>query len=144
MLCQFLLCSKVMQSYTYIHSLSHILFHHVLSQETGYSSLCYTVGPHCLSIFLKDVHFFRQSWFTVFCQFSTVRKSNPVTHAYVHTFFFSHHPAPSPVTRYSSQCCTAGSHCLSIPKATVCTHQSPIASPSHSLPLSLGNHKSVL
>ena len=31
-------------------SLSCIIFHHVLSQETGYSSLGYTVGPHCLSI----------------------------------------------------------------------------------------------
>ena len=31
-------------------SLSYILFHHGLSQETGYSSLCYRVGPHCLSI----------------------------------------------------------------------------------------------
>ena len=24
-------------------------FHHGLSQEIGYSSLCYTTGPHCLS-----------------------------------------------------------------------------------------------
>ena len=34
----------------YIHSFSHITFHHDLYQETGYSSLCYRVGPHCLSI----------------------------------------------------------------------------------------------
>ena len=44
-MCQFLLYSIVTQRY-----LSHTIFHHVLSQETGYSSLCYTVGPHCLSI----------------------------------------------------------------------------------------------
>ena len=31
-------------------SFSHIIFHHVLSLEIGYSSLCCTVGPHCLSI----------------------------------------------------------------------------------------------
>ena len=48
MRCQFLLYSKVTQSYTYIHSFSHIIFHHVLSQETGYHSLCSTVGLHCL------------------------------------------------------------------------------------------------
>ena len=38
-LCQFLLYSKVTQSYIYIHSFSYIVFHHVLSQETGYGSL---------------------------------------------------------------------------------------------------------
>ena len=47
---QFLLYSKVTQSYICIHFFSHIVFHHGLSQETGYSSLCYTVGPHCLTI----------------------------------------------------------------------------------------------
>ena len=36
--------------YIYAHSLSYIIFHHGLSQETGYSSLCYIVGPHCISI----------------------------------------------------------------------------------------------
>ena len=40
-LCQFLLYSKVTQSYIYIytHSLSHTVFHHVLLQEIGHSSL---------------------------------------------------------------------------------------------------------
>ena len=28
MLCQFLLYSKVTQSYTYIHALSYVIFHH--------------------------------------------------------------------------------------------------------------------
>ena len=28
----------------------HILFHYGLSQDIEYSSLCYTVGPCCLSI----------------------------------------------------------------------------------------------
>ena len=49
-MCQFLLYSKVTQAYTYIHCFSPIIFHHVLSQETGYNSLCYVVGPHFLSI----------------------------------------------------------------------------------------------
>ena len=34
----------------YIYKLPHIIFHHGLSQETGYSSLCHVVGSHCLSI----------------------------------------------------------------------------------------------
>ena len=34
-------------SHTYFF---HIISHHVLSQEIGYNSLCYTAGPHCLSI----------------------------------------------------------------------------------------------
>ena len=65
MLYQFLLYSKVTQSYICvfcicvyiiykmdidIHSFSHIIFHHVLSQEIRYSSLCCSVRPHCLSI----------------------------------------------------------------------------------------------
>ena len=61
MLCQFLLYIKV-TSHTYIYSFSHIIFHHVLSQETGYSSLCYTVG--CLDF--VDMRFFISSclwWF---------------------------------------------------------------------------------
>ena len=40
MLCEFLLYSTVIQLYIYAY----------LSQETEYSSLCYTVGPFCLSI----------------------------------------------------------------------------------------------
>ena len=48
MLCQFLLYSKVTQLYVYI--LFNILFHYGLSQEIGYSSLCYTVGLCCLLI----------------------------------------------------------------------------------------------
>ena len=42
---QFLLYSIVTQSYIYLHSFSHTIFHHVLSQETRHSSLCCTVGP---------------------------------------------------------------------------------------------------
>ena len=34
----------------YMHDFSHIILHHGLSQEIGYSSLCYTAGPHFLSI----------------------------------------------------------------------------------------------
>ena len=47
MLYQSLLCSKVTQLYIYIYlySFFYILFHYGLSQEIGYSSLCYTVGP---------------------------------------------------------------------------------------------------
>ena len=73
MLCTFLLYSKVTQ-YTHthththiyiwrecIHSFSYIIFHHSLSQETGHSSLCYTVGPYihiwciCISVSMRNV-----------------------------------------------------------------------------------------
>ena len=50
MLCRFLLYSRVTQSYIYLHSFSHTIFHHVLPQEIGCRSLCYPVGPHGLSI----------------------------------------------------------------------------------------------
>ena len=36
--------------HTYLYIFSHIIPHHVLSQEMGHSSLCCTVGPHCPSI----------------------------------------------------------------------------------------------
>ena len=54
---QFLLHSKVTQSNIYIHSFSHIIFHHVLPQETGCRSLRYTVGHHCLSILNVKYYF---------------------------------------------------------------------------------------
>ena len=56
MLCPSLLYSKVTQFYTYRHSFFNILFHYGLSQEIGYSSLCYTVGPCCLSILYIKVY----------------------------------------------------------------------------------------
>ena len=41
-----------------------------------------------------DFYFFHCSWFTVFCQFSTVQQGDPVTHTCTHAFF-SHYHAPS-------------------------------------------------
>ena len=45
--------------YVYIdtHSFSHIIFHYVLSQETGYSFLYYIAGPHCLLLFILFLFF---------------------------------------------------------------------------------------
>ena len=40
-----------MYIYAHIFSFSHTIFHCVLSQEIGCSSLCCVVRPHCLSIF---------------------------------------------------------------------------------------------
>ena len=46
--------SAVQQSdwvlHIYIHSFFNILFHYGLSQEIGYSLLCCTIGPCCLTI----------------------------------------------------------------------------------------------
>ena len=72
--------------------------------------------------FLKNDFVFHYCWFIAFCQFSAVQQSDPVTHIY--TFFSSHYPPSCSITnaRYSSQCYTAGSHCLSTPKAIVCIY----------------------
>ena len=69
-----------------------------------------------LFYFLMIFYFVYYSWFTVFCHFSTVQQSDPVsnTHAhthiytytyicvyiyiYIHTFFFSHYPSPCSIT----------------------------------------------
>ena len=42
----------------------------------------------CFCFHLSDFCFFRYSWFTVFCPFSALQQSAPVTR----TFFFSHYP----------------------------------------------------
>lgn len=49
-LCPFLQYGTVTQSYMYLHSLSHTVFHPVLPQETWSSSWCCPAGPHCLSV----------------------------------------------------------------------------------------------
>ena len=41
--------------YTHTHYILfylHTIFHHVLTQEIGHSSLCCTVGPHCFPMFI--------------------------------------------------------------------------------------------
>ena len=43
-------CTVQRSIYTYRYILFHIIFHYGLSQDIDYSSLCYTVGPCCLSI----------------------------------------------------------------------------------------------
>ena len=68
-----------------------------------------------------------------------------LSHIYIYSFSdITLHDIPSQGTRYSSLCYTAGSHCLFIPKAIVSIYLPQAPSPSHSLPLPLGNHKSVL
>ena len=37
----------------------------------------------------NDFYFFYNSWFTVFCQFSTVQQSDPVTHIYTYVLFLT-------------------------------------------------------
>ena len=49
-----------------------------------------------LQTIFNDFYFFHYSWLTVFCQFSTVQESDPMTHTCIHSF--SHvilHCAPS-------------------------------------------------
>ena len=58
-ICQFLQYSGVTQSCVDIHSFAHTISHHGLSQETGPSSLCYTVGAHCFSVLSVIVYIYR-------------------------------------------------------------------------------------
>ena len=50
-MCYFLLYSTVIQLYTNVYIVFHVLSHYSLSQGIEYSSLCYIVGPCCLSIY---------------------------------------------------------------------------------------------
>ena len=90
MLCQFPLYTKVTQSllmYIHIHSFSCIFFYHCLSQETDYSSLCYRVGPHCLSI-LNLYSFFNQLTCLFSIEFLTYWIQFPFRHMIGKYFFF--------------------------------------------------------
>ena len=52
-----MLYNKVVQFYIYTCIIFHSLFYDSLLQDFEYSSLCYTVGPCCLSI-LYSLHKF--------------------------------------------------------------------------------------
>ena len=51
----------------------------------------YFACPHFF--FNKYFKFFHYSWFTMFCQFSTVQQCDSITHTCIHSFF-SHYHAP--------------------------------------------------
>ena len=74
--------------------------------------------------------------------FCCIAKWPSHTYKYSFSHFILHH-VQSQVTRYSSLCYTAGSHCFSTPNTIVCIYQPQTPRPSHSFPLTLGNHKSV-
>ena len=63
----------------------------------------------CFS-FLNDFYFFHNSWFTRFCQFSTVQQIDPVARIHIYILFLT---LSSIMLHRSSQCSTVGSHCLS-------------------------------
>ena len=46
----------------------------------------FTVYRKKFLFILNIFYFFHHSWFTVFCQFSTVKQDDPVTHMYIHSF----------------------------------------------------------
>lgn len=84
------------------------------------------------------------SWFVVLCQlllYSGVTQSGIYVHSVSRIIL---HHGPSQETGYRSLRCTAGPHCLAILNVVVCIYQPQTPRPSHSLPLPLGNHKSVL
>ena len=71
-----------------------------------------------ISFFNNDSYFFHYSWFTVFCQFSTVQQGDPVTHTCIHSFF-SHYHALSWVTIVPS---ATQQDCIAYAKAIVCIY----------------------
>ena len=83
----------------------------VFSQRQFY--LCFSALVNILCFYFKICTFS----IIVGLQYSVsflLYSSDPVTHTHTHTHSFSHiilHPAPSEVTRQSSQGCTAGSPC---------------------------------
>ena len=82
--------------------------------------------------------FLHYSWFTVFCQLSTVQNGDPVTHTYIHFFsptIMLHHKWPDIVSSATQQDLIANS--------LQRQWSASIAHPSHSLPLPLGNRKSI-
>ena len=87
---------------TRLHILFHILFDYSLSHDIEYSSLCYKVGPHCLSIlyipltlgFLPSPCWFKawHSLFMIVCNstlwiYHCVPTHSPV-HRHLNYFFF--------------------------------------------------------
>ena len=61
-----------------------------------------------------------------FLPYSKMTQSHTHTHTHMHIYvlflILFLHCAPSQVTRYSTLCYTAGSHCLSIPNSVVCIY----------------------
>jgi len=144
----FLLSSKVTQSHihTYIHSsfpfFSFLLFRAVpaaygSSQARGPIRASAAGLHHSHSNMGSELHLHHSSWQRQIL--NPLREARDLTcnlmvPSWIHFCFaqtgtpihsFSHiilHPAPLQVTRYSSQCYTAGSHCLSISNAIVCNY----------------------
>ena len=99
------------------------------------------------SISLKRFFVLKYSWFTMLCQFLLYNKVTPL-YIHIHTYHsFSHaifRHVTSQETGYRSLSCTAGPHCEFILNGIVCIYWSQTPCLFHSLPLPLGNHKSVL
>ena len=49
----------------YINSFKNILFHSGLSWDPEYSSLCYAIGPCCLSILYKSLHLLTSTSYSI-------------------------------------------------------------------------------
>ena len=81
--------------YIYIHTLSfsHTIFHHILSQETAYTSLCCTVGPQYLSI-LNVIVCIYQLQTPSPSTMSTFNKNVHVLHTHSHTHKGAHSSLP--------------------------------------------------
>ena len=103
---------------------------------------------HLLSKFIEQCIFYNDFFSIIVglpCSVNFLLYSK-VTQLHIHVcILFLTLYAPPQVTRHSSQCDTAESHCLSIPKAIVCIYpRFPVHPTPSSSFLPFGNHKSVL
>ena len=85
----------------YIYPFSHSIFHHGLSQETGYSSLCCAVGPHCLSILNGIPSIYKPQTPRPFYSFSSPLATTSLFSVSINLFLFH---------RYISGCTNSYSH----------------------------------
>ena len=97
--------------------------------------------------------FFHHSWFSAFCQFSTVQHGDPVTHTCIHSFFSHYHAETfdfiiTQSSRFTSSFTLSAVHSVDLSICTtVRSHQSsfssknPLGSAIH--PFSLHPHLRV-
>ena len=134
MLCQFLVSSKVTQSYIhtrvsvciyvcvyvymYIHMYTHI-----------YTQTC--THTHTHTYVYTYVHYIYT------CTYTHIHTH---TYIYIHIFFLTLSSILFYPKRLDRVPCAVGPHCLSILNVTVCIYSPQTPRPSHSLSLPLSNH----
>ena len=128
-LTSFLCPTLLLLSYRTLVNGSFLVYFLSIIQKSVISVIpCHSQILFILFCFLRFLFFLLWLIYSVL-SISAVQHSDPVIHTYIHVcvclYFFSQYPPSCSMfqaTRYSSLCCTAGSHCLSTPNAIVCIY----------------------